>query len=123
MCIPRSVSIQKRHSSTKALLYLCSLAIAFATPLMTSAQETVPSTKTYIRLGEDFLHALYPDLNDKKYTITVETAFRYDDPTDIPRAFRLDVGTGPKSLVLACCFGGEMGGAMPMKIPDPLEWG
>jgi hypothetical protein len=47
-------------------------------------QQTVPTTKTYIKLGEDFLHALYPELNDKKYTITVETSFRYDDPTDIP---------------------------------------
>lgn len=122
MCIPRSVSIQKRHSSTKALLYLCSLAIAFATPLMTSAQETVPTTKTYIKLGEDFLHALYPDLNDKKYTVTLETSFKYDDPTDIPRVFTLDVGAGPKSLVLSCCFGGYVGGSLTFKIPDPIEW-
>jgi hypothetical protein len=97
--------------------------VAFTISVESFAQETVPTTKTYIRLGEDFLHALYPALNDKKYTITVETSFRYDDPTDVPRAFTLDIGTGPKSLVLACCFNGVVGDALPMKLPDPLEWG
>jgi hypothetical protein len=116
-------SLQKRCFRLIALPCLCSLAMAFAMPVKSFAQDTIPTTKTYIKLGEDFLHALYPDLNDKKYIITVETSFRYDDPTDIPRAFTLDVGTGPKSLVIACCFGGEAGGPLTMKIPDPLEWG
>jgi hypothetical protein len=100
----------------------CVLTIVFAMSVESSAQQTVPTTRTYIKLGEDFLHALYPDLNDKKYTITVETSFLYDDPTDIPRVFTLDVGTGPKSFVLACCFGGSVGGVLPFGIPDPLEW-
>jgi hypothetical protein len=69
------------------------------------------------------LHVMYPELNDKKYTITVETSFRYDDPTDIPRVFTLDVGAGPKSFVISCCFGGYAGGNMAaFKIPDPIEW-
>jgi hypothetical protein len=118
----RSVLVQNQNSRKKALLYLCSLAIAFAAPLKTFAQESVPTTRSYIKLGEDFLHALYPDLNDKKYTITVETSFRYDDPTDVPRVFTLDVGTGPKSFVLSCCFGGYVGGTLSFKIPDPTEW-
>jgi hypothetical protein len=117
--------MRKRYSKTKVLLYLylCFLATAFATPLMTVGQETVPTTKTYIKLGEDFLHALYPDLNDKKYTITVETSFLYDDPTEVPRVFTLDVGAGPKSAVLFCCYGGSVGGNLSFKIPDPTEWG
>jgi hypothetical protein len=101
----------------------CVLTTVFAVSVESSAQQPVPTTKTYIKLGEDFLHALYPDLNDKKYTITVETTFRYDDPTDIPRVFTLDVGAGPKSFVIACCFGGSVGGVLPFKFPDPLEWG
>jgi hypothetical protein len=96
--------------------------MAFTVPGTCFGQQTVPTTKTYIKLGEDFLHGLYPELNDKKYTITVETSFRYDDPTDIPRVFTLDVGTGPKSLVISCCFGGYAGGNMAFKIPDPIEW-
>jgi hypothetical protein len=98
------------------------LTIVFTVSVDSDAQQTVPTTKTYIKLGEDFLHELYPGLNDKKYTITVETSFRYDDPTDIPRVFTLDVGAGPKSFVLACCYGGSVGGVFSFTIPDPLEW-
>jgi hypothetical protein len=115
--------MQRQCFRFAALSCLCSFAVAFTIPVKSFAQGTVPTTKTYTKLGEDFLHALYPRLNDKKYTITVETSFHYDDPTDIPRDFTLDVGTGPKSLVIACCFGGEVGGTLPIRIPDPLEWG
>jgi hypothetical protein len=111
------------HIRILMLFCLCVLTIVFAMSVDSSAQQSVPTTKTYIKLGEDFLHALYPNLNDKKYTITVETSFRYDDPTDIPRVFTLDVGAGPKSFVIACCYGGSAGGAPSFKIPDPLEWG
>jgi hypothetical protein len=115
--------MQKRYSRAVALPCLCFLTIVFTIPVITFGQDAVPTTKTYIKLGENFLHALYPELNDKKYTITVETSFRYDDPTDIPRVFTLDVGAGPKSLVISCCFGGYAGGSLPpFKIPDPQEW-
>lgn len=115
--------MQKRYSRAVALPCLCFLTIMFTIPVITFGQDAVPTTKTYIKLGENFLHALYPELNDKKYTITVETSFRYDDPTDIPRVFTLDVGAGPKSFVISCCFGGYAGGSLPpFKIPDPQEW-
>ena len=115
--------MQKRYSRAVALPFLCFLTIVFTIPVISFGQDAVPTTKTYIKLGEDFLHALYPELNDKKYTITVETSFRYDDPADIPRVFTLDVGAGPKSFVISCCFGGYAGGSLqPFKIPDPQEW-
>jgi hypothetical protein len=102
--------VRTRHFRMLMPFCLCMLTIVFVFALSvdSDAQQTVPTTKTYIKLGEDFLHALYPVLSDKKYTITVETSFRNDDPTDIPTVFTLDVGTGPKSFVIACCFGGAM---------------
>ena len=111
---------QKRWFRTVALSSFCSVVMVLAMPGKCFGQQTVPTTKTYVKLGEDFLHALYPELNDKKYTITLETSFRYDDPTDIPREFTLDVGAGPKSSVLFCCFGGYAPGCIPFKIPDPM---
>jgi hypothetical protein len=48
----------QRFTSRMALSLLCFLSAAFTMPVESFAQDAVPTTKTYVRLGEDFLHAL-----------------------------------------------------------------
>lgn len=114
-----------RFRSVRAQVFLLS-AIAFLTwPPTAHPQQTVPSTDSYVRIGREFLRALYPELNGKKYTITLETSVRYDDPKSVPKFFMLDVGAGAKYAVIDCCIGGEMGTAPmpPSPMPYPPEPG
>jgi len=49
--------------------------------------------------ARDFMRSLYPDLNDKKYALTVETYLPYDQPGAPIEWVRLTIGEGPKGEV------------------------
>lgn len=67
------------------------------------AQSPLPLRSDYYQFGRDFLHCLYPQLDGKHYSMTIESGVAYDDPASRPRWFRLSVGDGPKFAVLGCC--------------------
>ena len=76
--------------------------------------------------AREFLRALYPNLNGKKYVLTVETYFNYDRPDTAINWLRMDVGEGAKDLVLR--YGGgcvdtlspaPLPGAMPPEFASP----
>ena len=106
------------------IFLLCLTAFLAGDPSAHS-QQTVPPTESYVRIGQDFLRALYPELNGKKYTVTLETSVSYDDPESMPKFFMLDVGAGAKYAVISCCIGGEMGTVPlpPSPMPYPPELG
>jgi len=112
-----------RFGNTRVqICLLC--ATAFLAWARAYSQQTVPPTESYVRIGREFLRTLYPELNGKKYTVTLETSLSYDDPVSAPKFFMLDVGAGAKYAVIDCCIGGEMGTvvmpASPMPYPPEL---
>ena len=56
------------------------------------AQEPIPVSNNYVAQAQNFLHAMYPSLNDKKYVLSVEGAVEYDDPQALLRGFTLYIG-------------------------------
>ena len=106
----------------QALILLLLLVALSADPVLNCAQEPIPETKNYIRIGHEFLRALYPELNEKGYSITIETSLAYDDLKSVPKYFMLDVGAGPKFVVLECCIQGYAGGTLPTpSLPGSLD--
>ena len=104
----------------KKTIPLCSLLLLKAVFLSSSvhAQENVPKTENFVKVGHEFLKALYPELNGKGYAVTVETSLGYDDTKSVPKYFMLDVGTAPKFVIIECCYGGYFGGV----VPSPFPW-
>jgi hypothetical protein len=69
---------QPRFRNVRPQIFLlCLTAFLAGTPAY--SQQTVPPTESYVRIGREFLRALYPELNGKKYTVTLETPLSYDD--------------------------------------------
>jgi len=124
----QSSSVPALRKYLARLLFAGSLLL----PTIGRAQQTASATKTYIRIGHDFLRALYPELSNNGYTITVETFLSYDEPDGVPRSFDLDVGKGAKYSVTGCCFGGSYAGTPPdlavlsrvpgSPSPTPCPW-
>lgn len=52
--------------------------------------------KNYIAWAHDFLRAMYPALERKKYALSLVAYDEYDKPETLARSFKLDVGEGPK---------------------------
>jgi len=86
---------------------------------MGRAQSPLPLRGDYYQFGRDFLHSLYPQLDGKHYSMTIESSVAYDDPASQPRWFRLSVGASPKVAVLGCCFGGYKGEMIAPPQPPP----
>jgi|HubBroStandDraft_6_1064221.scaffolds.fasta_scaffold20299_7 hypothetical protein len=121
MLASRRVDSSSNRAFSKYIpsLFLAALLLC---PAVGEAQQTVPATKTYIRIGHDFLRTVYPELNGKGYTITVETFLSYDDPDGVPLRFDLDVGKGAKYSVTGCCFGGYAGPPPDLASPGACPW-
>jgi hypothetical protein len=73
------------------------------------------------RLGQAFLRALYPELNGKRYIVTIESSVPFDDPAPTAYWFMLTVGEGAKFTIKSCCLGGYMGEIIPAPGPPPPE--
>ena len=107
-----------RRTRVQSWIFFALAAGHLARPPIGEGQE-LPHTKNYIKIGHEFLRAVYPDLNGKGYAITIETSLAYDGPTSVPNYFMLDVGAGPKFVVIECCVQGYVGGVLPT---PPLQW-
>jgi hypothetical protein len=77
-------------------------------------QESVPTTKNHVAWAQEFLRAIYPALNGKKYTLSLVGYDEYDKPGAQYRSFTLDVGEGPK-FKYTRIFGGYAGPLPPPK--------
>jgi len=63
-------------------------------------QERQRTTKNEVVWTQEFLRALYPSLNEKKLTMTVETAVPYDEQPPRIRSLTLYVGEGFKYFLM-----------------------
>jgi hypothetical protein len=72
----------------------CVLVLMLSAPVC--AQEPVAVSKNYVARAQDFLHAMYPSLNDKKYVQSVEGWVEYDESEAPLRRFTLYIGEGIK---------------------------
>lgn len=113
-----------RLSSGRERIFLLALTALCSWPVVVHAQMSTYPGESYVQVGREFLRTLYPELNGKGYVITLETALPFDDSSRAAKYFMLDVGAGPKFVVLECCIGGYVGGAFPMpQLPLPPELG
>lgn len=80
------------------------------------------ASSDFYRFGQEFLRALYPELSEKRYVVSIESAVWYDDLTSPAYVFRLSVGEGPKFLIRKCCFGGYIShDVIGLPQPPPPE--
>jgi len=117
-------NVNRRNSESYQNRVLLLVLAALVWPLVVYAQTSLPSPEKYIEIGREFLRALYPELSGKGYVVTLETALPFDDSSRAAKYFMLDVGAGPKFVVLECCIGGYIGGILPTpQLPWPPELG
>jgi hypothetical protein len=92
-------------------------AFLFALVWNVSAQEPSPAPENKIVWAQELLRALYPSLDGKNYTLTVETYLAYDQPGAATTWLRMDVGEGPKDWLK-----GYSGGCLYSITPPPVGW-
>src|ERR1700687_1693216 len=112
-------------NSVQARVFLLALTALLSWPVVVHAQTSAYPGGSHVQMGREFLRALYPELNGRGYVITLETALPFDDSSRGAKYFMLDVGAGPKFVVLECCIGGYVGGALPtpqLPLPPDLEF-
>lgn len=80
-------------------------------------QAASETRKDEIVRSQEFLRVMYPSLNGKNYTLTVETYLAYDQPGVAANSVRMDVGEGPKDLYL-----GHSSGCLYTITPTPAGW-
>jgi hypothetical protein len=112
--------IARRNSSLRFAKILVALTAVLGFAAVARAQQ-IPSDR--VRFAQQFLRALYPELNGKDYALSVETAISYDDLKGQPSILMVDIGAGAKFARLECCLGGVTGGSLPMQLPYPPELG
>ncbi len=89
------------------------LGLALAVCLGSAQNQDAPQRiASSIAFERQFLRALYPDLNDKHYVLTISTAINYDDPASPLENFELNIGEGSTDLVI-----GYLGGYLGRKPP------
>lgn len=59
-------------------------------------QKPVPVTKNYVAWAQEFLQTFYPDLEGKKYTLSLVSYGEFDKSGHPTNVFEIDVGKGPK---------------------------
>lgn len=106
----------QENTMKHALIRVGFLFCLSATNLSVHCREHPSIQKNEISWAEEFLRAVYPDLNGKKYGLTVETYSTYDPPRSPLQWLRLDVGEGPKEWLM-----GYSGGCTGTFTP-PLPW-
>lgn len=97
-------SNHKKHRSVGVLIGLYVLAVC--SPLL--AKEQPPRTTNVFLMGQNFLKALYPELNGKHYVITINADIAFDIPWDRTPIFFFNVGNGRPGQVFGV-FGGVIG--------------
>ena len=90
------------------------LLIAVLFGAVVHAQENPPMTRDNVAWARDFMRTMYPDLNDKKYTLSVETYLPYDRSGTTIEWLRLTIGDGPKGVQR-----GYNGGCLYQLTPQP----
>jgi len=106
-------------NKTKSALLAALLAVLTLPAFASIAREQ--KSRSRLSSVQEFLWAIYPRLNGKGYALSVEIAFRYDQPLDDPTEVNAYVGAGSKFAVLGCCVGGRMGGTIPGPTLPPSD--
>lgn len=110
----------KRQLAPSAVLHFV---VILSWCLGSQAQEPPPLTRNHIAWSRQFLRVLYPALNDKNYSLTIESSLPYDRSAGSLSWLMLSIGTGPKFTVSECCFGGyaNTGTLVSPQLPAPPE--
>lgn len=88
------------------------------------AQEPMPVTKNYIVWAHEFLRTMYPELSDKKYILTLETAGGYDYPGVPLQPLMVYVGMGPEYQTGRIIAGYDTGPpGKPKPPPEGFQFG
>jgi len=123
--MPRWISevVRPMYANKFRTWYCAALMLSFGLfPARAEAQRRVHSTDDSIGYERDFLRVFYPELNGRKYWMTIETANHYDESDNTDRRFLVDIGDGAKYAELGCCLLGEMG-CVVREVPDDQELG
>lgn len=105
-----------KHACNAASFVLVVLAVSC---LWVQAQEPVPVTKNYVVWAHEFLRTMYPDLNGKKYFLSVEASEEYDKLGEPMKSLQIYVGEEVVFAPSRCCFGGYVGSAPPPENSHP----
>lgn len=81
--------------------------LLFALPISAPAQKPETAATGYFAWAQEFLHAMYPSLNGKKYSFTLEGYGDYDHPNAPIRFFSMSIGEGPKGQYVRVIGGYE----------------
>lgn len=110
--------LSKAHPTTRLTLVLVLAPTLSGLVALAHPQRSSPRADDRIRIAQRFIAALYPQFEDKHYTLTVEASFPLNDPRAMPNYLTVDIGPGPKSFVASCCLGGTVGGVL-VEPPSP----
>jgi hypothetical protein len=79
--------------------------LAFLGSVDAYGQEPIPVTKNYVAWAHEFLRTMYPEMNGKKCSLTLETAGSYDSPGTPLQPQILYVGKLPQYDILGYVAG------------------
>lgn len=91
---------------------LLSIVLIPATCCLVAAQNNPVPTTDHLRIAQDFLRTFYPDLTSKDNWMTLTSSVRNDGQISALSGFELDIGAGPKDLILHY-VGGYVGTTPP----------
>src|SRR4029077_14105460 len=83
-------------------------------------QDATPVAGRDVAQARDILRTLYPELNDKGYTLSVTTPIDYDHPDESSQYFELNVGDRFKDIILGY-IGGYQGEKPKDFKPGPIH--
>lgn len=92
---------------TRSISALLLSLVLFALPISAPAQKPETAATGYFAWAQEFLHAMYPSLNGKKYSFTLEGYGDYDHPNAPIRFFSMSIGEGPKGQYVRVIGGYE----------------
>ena len=85
-----------------------------------SGQDAPPQTANYVVVAQEFLGAIYPDLNGKGYSLSVESALPYDRTGEPLRVYPQGCANEPPLLPLPSSPEiGPSSSAPPSGPPEP----
>ena len=108
----------KLMSPTRWLILGLIVLVAFCPPAY--EQDATPVAGRDVAQARDILRTLYPELNDKGYTLSVTTPIDYDHPDESSQYFELNVGDRFKDIILGY-IGGYQGEKPKDFKPGPIH--
>jgi hypothetical protein len=110
--------LEKSVSATGWLIFGLLVLAAFCPPAY--EQEATPVAGKYVAQARNILRALYPELDDKGYALSIATPINYDRPDESSQYFELNVGDRFKDIILGY-IGGYQGEKPKDYKPGPIH--